>query len=447
MAHTIIYDNLPAEGGYGLYGRSVGFPADYEAAVAKISSLFGPGSGSGESTAVRYAPLGEKYLLSWVLRHPMTRWENRRGWHTVVHFLLDGGEAEELFQHPVAVIARWAEENGEKLWRSRERFLPRVNLPADDGTYRPRREEEMRLDAGVMMAGAFYCGVGQGNHQLFLESEDPWGELDRVRMCLPCELRKDLSFCIGLENQQESQGAVFNFPTGIHVSQLRSAVGEGSSMTDKYWHGEAFRDGEMYEQSVRLLRRLNECSSQVYGIILRVVTDWDQLACLAADSLEEGLEALIRSTGQEVWCHQLADDRLMLSDVTALQQQIPRTEDTRLIHKELRGMVRTHAAPRQEQKAPREPAVRERASGFRAAFFRVLLRLVALLTLGAALAAFALLLRHVLTTDTQETGRVIYYCISREAAADVLKLLASFFCGGIAAWAVFVLASGFRRKK
>ena len=99
MTHTIIYDNRT---GYRFYESSPDFPEQYKQDIATICSRFTCGKTS--ASALRYAPLGEYYLLSVVFRCPHGSKFHDRSLYIVVNFLMDDADANDFFSWPFSSL-------------------------------------------------------------------------------------------------------------------------------------------------------------------------------------------------------------------------------------------------------------------------------------------------------------------------------------------------------
>ena len=454
MVSACIYDNIPSRGGYGIHARSADFPYSFEQDIDSVSGFFAAGNGYEESTAIRYAPVRNgKYLLTWVLRHPVAYTEGQRAWHTEVHFLLDAQAADELFRYPISAVAERVGRKAYEMWRT-------MNCELDGGLKLFGKDEHSgdnwdatgRVDDCILLAGAFYCGQGQGARQLFLESDDPWGEMDMIQRCLPYALRKELSFCIGLQSQQESKGTVFNLPTNIGLQQLRSAYGEGVPMSEKYWSGDEFGDKKLYHDCDLILGRMNNWKESLLNMLFTVITKWNELRALAEDQLGEGVNNVIMRTGQDVWCKHLQSERYQSQDLEWLQDLVKDNKRTKLLQKEIKRQLRDFTKEKAVAPKPEGRQQKTVDEGADEALLKKLLLNHA--TRGAMIAVMAVvlvvtltLLRQILKLETVEVEHVIYYCISGEATVDIMKLLGAFLCGALSFWSVSVFIKTFRRKK
>ena len=419
-----------------------------------MSGIFSAGDGFGESTAIRYAPLrNEKYLLTWVMRHPVAYAQGQRAWHTEVHFLMDAQDADSLFCHPISAVAEAVGTKAYEMWKNMKCELDGgLNFFGKDERPRDNWDANGKIDDCILLAGAFYCGRANGAYQLFLESEDPWGEMDVVQRCLPYALRKDLSFCVGLQSQQESEGTVFNFPTDIGLQQLYSAHGEGVPMSEKYWNWDTFGDQKLYSDCNRILGRLNEWPETLLGTLFSTVTQWNELKAFAEDNLTEGLNNVIMYTGQEIWCRQLRNRQIKPQDLEWLLGQIRDNKNTKTLQKEIKRKLRVSVPGRfagSKNKQSQNNASGDQTDELLLKQFLLdrALRGAAAIAMVVVVVVFLTLFRQVLVRETVEVEQMIYYCISREAAVDAMKLVGSFLCGAATVLSVLVLIGTFKRKK
>lgn len=447
MVYACIYDNIPDKGGYGIHARSKGFPYGFEEDVLAVSGIFRAGSGYEENTAIRYAPLRNgKYLLTWVLRHPVTYVDGNRAWHTEVHFIMDAQEADKLFRYPISEIALRVERKARQMWQAMDCELDGgMQLFAQEEQPRDNLDANGRIEDCILLAGAFYCGQAGGANQMFLESEDPWGEMDMLQRCLPYGLRKELSFCIGLQNQQESKGTVFNLPTHINLQQLHSAQGEGAPMSQKYWHWETLADQELCQNCNRILDRMSDCSEVLLDMLFSVITNWNQLKAFGEEKLEDALGSVIMHTGQEIWCGLLRSRQYREQDLEQLLNLIKGNRNTKTLQKEINRRLRDPIskgkfADRMSGGHMQEHLLKQFLKNYA-------IRGAAIAAMVVVLIVFFTLLRQILVCDTVMTEQVIYYCVSREAALDTMKLIGAFACGAVSFWAVSRLIGTFKRKK
>lgn len=109
MIHIAIYDRNPAVG-LELGDVSPGFPEEYRSHIQQISEAFGTPEDSDihQQDALRYTPLGDRYLLSFIQRMRDSRRYNR-----IVHYLMDRREAEAMLRCDLrALMARLKQEAG-----------------------------------------------------------------------------------------------------------------------------------------------------------------------------------------------------------------------------------------------------------------------------------------------------------------------------------------------
>lgn len=454
MVYACIYDNIPDKGGYGIHARSTGFPYSFEQDILSVSGCFSAGEGYEETTAIRYAPIrNDKYLLTWVLRHPVTYAEGNRAWHTEVHFVMDAQDADHLFRYPISAVAERVSRKAYEMWQT-------MNCELDGGLTLFGKDEHPcdnwdingKIDDCVLLAGAFYCGQADMACQLYLESDDAWGEMDVVQRCLPYALRKDLSFCIGLQSQQESRGTVFNFPTNIGLQQLHNTRGEGVPMSEKYWSWEQFGDRKLYHDCDLILSRMSDWKESLLGMLFSVVTTWQELSAFAEDDLSKGLNNVVMHTGQDIWRRHLQSKRYKNQDLEWLLSLIKDNKRAKALQKEIKrqlkdlssGKFSTPKAGRGQPKAGDEQSDDLLMKQF---LLNHAIRGAAVVAIAVVAVLVITLFRQVLMRETIEVEQVIYYCISREAAVDTMKLVGAFLCGALFFWSASELIGTFKRKK
>ena len=446
MIYTCIYDNIPHDGGYGICAKSPGFPAKYEPEIKKISGYFGPGTGYSDSAAIRYAPLrDDRYLFSLILRHPQVSMEEQRAWHTVVHFLMDETDAQTLFTHPITWIVQTLADKALKIYNNGQYIISEelhTFLNAEQQV--TKYGSAGGIDDKILMAGVSYCMSDEISDQLFLVSDDPCGELEAIQWWLPDAFCKRLSFCLGLENLQESTGTVFNF----HQAPL-SKHGTNAPRSNKYWHGEAFTDTELLDDCDQILSRL-DAYPWLKDMVCKIVTEWEELALLADDNLSRGLSKLIIETGVNNWVNLLDSREMSRIELERLASLLGKQKELKPLRNAIGRRLKRSQRGRYEQGRNAYDAVGERPNGVQnhiqrpygndrdnTEVHKILLNHVlnaaAVVALAVVAIALITLARQTLMTSEIEVEQVVYYCISREAAVDVLKLCGAFVCGFLAA--------------
>ena len=453
MAYICIYDNNPDAGGYRIHARSAEFPYGYERDILAVSEYFNAGTGDAESVAIRYAPLrNDAYLFSWILRHPVVYVEGQRAWHTAVHFLMDETEADALFRHPISGIVQWVDETARQIYRGGQYKLPDMfRLYSGSEWSKVDMEANAEIDDKILMAGVSYCKEGKIKNQLFLASKDPCGELDWIQKWTPYALRKRLSFCLGLENKQESTGVVFNFPLHMSLSQLRTASSEGAPVTEKYWYGDRFTNTVLLDNCDRILSWL-DAYPWLKDMVCKIVTEWEELALLADDNLSRGLSKLIIKTGVNNWVNMLDSREMSRIELERLASLLGKQKELKPLRNAIGRRLKRSQRGRYEQRRKAYDAVGERPNEVQnhiqnpygndrdnSELHKILLNHVlnaaAVVALAVVAIALITLARQTLMASEIEVEQVVYYCISREAAVDVLKLCGAFACGFLAALA------------
>ena len=274
MTHTIIYDNRK---GYRFYESSPNFPKQYEQDITTICSRFTCGNTC--ASALRYAPLGEYYLLSVVFRCPHGSKFHDRSLHIVVNFLMDDAEANAFFSRPFsaaydAVILYAAQlyanyanarkplpaglhmETWNDLLASSTQNTPdflttfqeltSLDLIAwkqnpQDGLYDPPlytslvnpADAAMSLD--WLLASVLYHEKNQITHQIYVGINSPVArEIQLLQEALPVTLRKHMTFHTDLLSDKESHGITLNFCTVNQLDYIKSLDYQEGPGTNKH---------------------------------------------------------------------------------------------------------------------------------------------------------------------------------------------------------------------
>lgn len=223
-------------------------------------------------------------------------------------------------------------------------------------------------------------------------------------------------------------------------------------MSEKYWDGNSFGEIRLREQSNLILERLSECGSSLQELIFTVITEWEQFEVLATEDLGDGLGELVKCTGQENWCELLNQIRMSNTELRDLLELLPQKGYVKAMRKEISRRLKNRTKEKHEvNNSDKENIQENKGKGESVALRKVLwnhaLRCAALIVLVVVAITLITLFRQILVKGSVEVEQVIYYCISREAAVDILKLGSAFACGVLSACAGIGLAGSFRRKK
>ena len=208
----------------------------------------------------------------------------------------------------------------------------------------------------------------------------------------------------------------------------------------------------MLKQCSLLMSRIDQYNDSLLILVESVITTWQQFTLLAeGKNLSDGLQALLKETGETPWLLHLNQNPLDEESVKILREAVPHDR----LFKELRELLnpksqrsgkyeRLDAAPYREQphKANDSYHVQtlhhqepERRSGGN------LLQYAALLgSLAAVIAAVVILivvLRQSFAGVLEVIQQAEYYSISREAALDLLKMLGILLSGILLGGAIF----------
>ena len=458
MVHAIIYDNIPGIG-WDLYGRTRNFPTAYEAEIQHVGEYFRAGNGNIESTAIRYAPLQDKYLLSWVVRHPVTGIGDSRAYYSVVNFLMDAEDADQMFRIPFVHAHEKIEDIARELWESKLMELPNRWWLEDAAVQKQEKREELYdVPRTVMLA----CGLYSGRKkypQIYLEARDPWLEINWLQTFTPFSLRKQLSFCVGLEKLQESKNVILNFVTNISLNQLRNDSNtDGAPMSTKYWGSEGFQDYDMMAECERILRTTDKLPKPIKLLLKHAVDDWYAYEKLAEkDKLIPALQCLLSGIKESRWISALNKVKMDRESLEMLEKAIPKRCDYQKLKKEIKERLkqlssqhRRHSQgrrtaytreqeeneypPKDEKRVDAEEDEEQKEnqvqwSGIKQLLLKQVKRTGCIAALVIALIAFITFVRQTMLYESGVTGQIIWVSVNQRAALDVSKLLGTFLSG------------------
>lgn len=288
MIHALIYARR--DGSYGFYESTPGFPAEYRDAIAAICDNAEIVSiPEMYRTALRYAPLGRKYLLTVIFRNVAGKQDAALYHWNFVNYLMDGADADRFFRLPF----RAAEANALQVSQNLLDNFRGCTLPADLGQYlfRPgageSRQVTARISPAALMAGALYARKRPLESQLFIQlPDDPGSEIYALLDSLPPRLRREISFHTCVLFSRESHGvAICCCPAPILDRILTDGFG-GCEMTQKYYHffpdaRGADRQDKRYLPLTQKLLKLPR-ALPLYHFLQHAIPSWEVYQRLAA---------------------------------------------------------------------------------------------------------------------------------------------------------------------
>ena len=331
MTHTIIYDNRT---GYRFYESSPDFPEQYKQDIATICSRFTCGKTS--ASALRYAPLGEYYLLSVVFRCPHGSKFHDRSLYIVVNFLMDDADANDFFSWPFsaaydAVIlyaaqlyANYAKaqiplptglhmETWQDLLVSSAQNTPDFLTKFQELTYLdliawkqkhhdvlyghplyPTKvnpaDTAMSLD--WLLASVLYNKKNQITHQIYVGINSPVArEIQLLQEALPVTLRKLMTFHTDLLSDKASHGITLNFCTVNQLDTIKSLDYQEGPGTNKHTFfartgTKAVKESTIIEthihpQCEQIANVISRVSPGIYQLVVKGITSRDDFMKLA----------------------------------------------------------------------------------------------------------------------------------------------------------------------
>ena len=235
----IIYTNDRVHG-YGFGKRSEQFPPAYEELVHDIcGTVSDPQGVEDDSVAIRYSPVGERFLFSFIFRKPHGDSVQPRGHNTVVNLLLSAEEADELFSRPTDYMLRQLTAYAAHLVKEPARWKE-VGMPEESVGWDREVCVFGAVPAAELLAGAALSETVEGDRpqQLFIALDgDPLQELKTLMCHLPEQLRKQVRFHTGIISAQESCGIALNFATSEKLRQIIAGHYDRAQSSDKFVWG------------------------------------------------------------------------------------------------------------------------------------------------------------------------------------------------------------------
>ena len=274
MIQAIIYAN---RGRFYLFERTPGFPDAFTEDIYRICGSFTSGDGSC-TTALRYQPLRDHYLLSVIFRLPNGNADERRPHSMAVNFLMDRQDADDFFAAPFTDAAHRAIQAADKLLSFRDQPLPTdvcQSLISADQTATHGQASDIPLP--LLLTGMSYGMYANISLQLFLQTaHSPVAALHNLIHFLPPKLRRELRFHTDCLAAAESHDITICF-SSILEKLVASNFSMGAS-TSKYWYYGSSQGHASYlnYDTDPLMYRLLELPVKLplYELLKPAITDW-----------------------------------------------------------------------------------------------------------------------------------------------------------------------------
>lgn len=462
MIHHIIFDNVRDGAGYAIYGCSEQFPKQYERPIEKICDRYLLGEITGNTAAIRYAPLEDRYLLSVIFRFPFGSAVQERGHLAVVNFLLEAPDADALFRNGFEqkkVIRMAAEKYCGDIGISPDGMPALAEGPKDHGV-------ETLLDSDELLLEGALCGAGTTLfNQLFLSQRtDPDKQIRRLTQLLPWALCRQLSFHTNIHSEADSHGIALCFYPPQLMQSARGWKEGGPSGTNKAYilEGGRTRKGPPQakadrEKNAALFDMIQDLEDSLYPFLREAVTDWKTLLKLASQYRKKGsLRPLTEYIPRERISQLLEQGDWDPKTWEAVQAVLPsgmrvaKRSDLPAVPAVQAGASREEpaeqvAAPREES-AEKTAAAPGRPDGHRRLRWTAspLFDLAGILL---SLAGLFYLIDRAVNFDILRDDRTIVFSISTGGVINVVQLVLIFGLGWISHFFLSSLCESLRRKK
>ena len=305
VVHASVYANR--DRGFDLYEQTEGFPEKLRSKILSVSGEIAATNPADPCTALRFAPLEDRYLFSVIFREPQGNADQARAHHIIVHVLLEGSSADLLLSHPFTAVAERAMELARRIVGLRNCFLPKewtaslLNPPHPAPPGRILSPERNLLL--LMGAAGFWCSHSPLRHQAYIAASetDAVSHIRDVMMRLPLRLRKTLSFHTGLCSAPESREIALNFCSEETLDRLMADGYAGAASSNKYWY--RCRDNSMSE---RITPQLLEAATELdfpdlfYRKLSFSLTDWGQVVAFYRAAREKQLAGALKALDTRV---------------------------------------------------------------------------------------------------------------------------------------------------
>lgn len=207
MEYILYYDGYVK--GYSFYERSAGFPDSNAELMTELEqickNISAPEVIAGNTTAMRYTPFGDHYILSVIFRQATGDAQQQRPINFVVNYVMNAAEADEYFHDISApILTRNQKEAYQQLKSHGLNVVP------------PSKEQEApahrHIDYHALLTAAAYAKETPLHDQAIYISEYPsLDAIASVLSLLPPKLRKQVSFHTGIQSAAEAIGIALSF--------------------------------------------------------------------------------------------------------------------------------------------------------------------------------------------------------------------------------------------
>lgn len=451
MIHHIIFDNVRDGAGYAIYGCSEQFPKQYERPIEKICDRYLLGEIIGNTAAIRYAPLEDRYLLSVIFRFPFGSAVQPRGHLTVVNFLLEDQDADNLFRNGF--------EQQKVIRMAAEKYRGDIDISPNSMPLLGEEQKDCGMEAllgsdELLLEGAL-CGAGTTlSNQLFLSQRtDPDKQIRRLTQLLPWALCRQLTFHTNIHSEADSHGIALCFYPPQLMQRARGWKEGGPSGTNKVYilDGGRTRKGPPQAQIARekcasLYGMIQDLEDSLYPFLREAVTDWKTLLKLASHYRKKGsIRPLTEYIPRERISQLLEQGEWDTETREAVQTVLPSGMCAGK-RSNLPAEPEAQAGAPQEKPAEKTASAPGRPDGHRQLHWTAspLFDLVGILL---TLAGLFYLIDRAVNFDILRDNRTIVFSISTGGVINVVQLVLIFGLGWISHFFLSSLCESLRRKK
>ena len=232
-----VYDNRSAEGGYGFYALSGGFPGSIEDSILQIMCRWGK-MGEAPGKNLRFSELSSDscYLFSFIHRNVTDEFCFREHFQAV-HYVVTPEEADYILHYSFRDVYQRFESLSAELV-SKQAVPDRCeDVQYIFGSFPEERRAHQRIPdrelLESLMFGAFY-GRDRKNRtgQVIIAGADPIKALTEVFARLPDNLRKTVSFQTNIESCGEAYGIALAFCSEKAFDEMKMAGFEKRESTN-----------------------------------------------------------------------------------------------------------------------------------------------------------------------------------------------------------------------
>lgn len=446
MVHAAIFDNRQNAGGHNIYETTPGFPESYKNRIFQVCDRMQIDDYG--RWALRYAPLGDLFLLTVCFRRREGSDFQERAHCQGVNFLLDRREANALLAEPLRaedVVAMAEQCFKENLAHVSEAWAWYLN---NMGYQRNMKADATDLPAEMWEPLLHSCVTHGKNSQLFVDYDDPELLLYIVHEYLPPHLRIGLPFLINSVALKECHDVELIFCLPGYLDTIKNSQDGQGLYTDKIflqwdkqnrrWIGADQRKATQVNLVKNLRTLMEEFSPNVTDTLLSSIHTWKDLeeVCKVTtqkSNLHKALEYLAKQNPNALWnaINRLDERDPALAEIyDALEKAT--TSDGKRLKKDLKKEQQLKEKNR--KKLEKQRRAQERGRFFRRMGMRFRSPRV-FAFLFVLLAVVQLVFNHFRIAKSSLNS--VYIVITASGYYSLLELLVAFLAGGAMFYALF----------